>query len=188
MNLAAIFELGCLTICLRKGVTQKGKQMEDIKRVIGPNEYLILDSALRQLKQFRPDRVTLFGSYGTSLYKPGISDIDLCVVAESKDKRKTLTKMYSEIELDLPYDLILYTPSEWAEAIKDSGSFAYKISKTGLLVLKELNAMAVPGPPLIIRGEDKLESFLAIRPNPEAAQASKKRIDNFKKICKIKDE
>ncbi|MDD4592910.1 MAG: nucleotidyltransferase domain-containing protein [Parabacteroides sp.] len=161
--------------------------MEDIKRIIGQNEYLILDSALRQLEQFHPDRIILFGSYATCLYKPGVSDIDLCIIAESKDKRKTLTEMYSSIRLDIPCDFILYTPPEWAEAIKDPGSFANKISKTGLVLLKEFNSMAVPGPPLIIRGEDKLKSFLAIRPNPDATQESKRRVDSFKKIC-IKKE
>lgn len=127
-----------------------------LNRIIGSKEYNVLISTLRQLEAFHPEKVFLFGSFATPSFRPGKSDIDLCVVAETENKRETLADLYTCIDLDLPIDIILYTPEEWTRCVQDTSSFAYHISTTGMMLANNLVIMAVPGPPLIIEGEDKL--------------------------------
>jgi predicted nucleotidyltransferase len=160
-------------------------EKRSLERIIGLEEYLILKSALHQLEMFHPEKVFLFGSFATASFNPGTSDIDLCVVAETEDKRETLTKMYNDIKLDLPCDFLLYTPEEWARCVQDLCSFAHHIRTTGMMLVNNLAVMAVPGPPFIIKGNDKVKRFLSIRPNQKAVAAAKKRVANFNRIYTI---
>lgn len=82
---------------------------------------------------FEPEKIILFGSYakGSSTSK---SDIDLCIVMHTDDKRKTTTELYYKVEHSLPIDFLLYTPNEWNECISDSTSFAHKINSEGVLL------------------------------------------------------
>jgi len=74
------------------------------------------------IDHFAPMKIILFGSQakGTATAR---SDIDLCIVAEADDKRGLLTEMYCTIDVDKPYDLLLYTPNEWDACVGDKGSF-----------------------------------------------------------------
>ena len=85
------------------------------------------------MDQYNLHKLLLFGSYakGKSTKR---SDIDLCVVAETDNKRSLLTDMYVNIESDKPFDILLYTPSEWDSCKEDHTSFAYIISKEGVVI------------------------------------------------------
>lgn len=146
------------------------------ERNIGDKEYQVLDSLVRQLEPFHPEPILLFGSFTTADFKPGVSDIDLCIIAESEDKRETLANMYTVIQSDFPVDLLLYTPAEWARFIQDRCSFAYHINATGMMLGNNLAVMAVPSPPFIIKGKDEFKRFLSTRPNQRVVAAAKRRI------------
>ena len=83
--------------------------------------------------RYNPNKIVLFGSQakGTATKK---SDIDLCVVTDTNDKRSLITDMYLSIESDRPFDLVLYSEVEWQECISDTTSFAYLINKTGVAI------------------------------------------------------
>lgn len=80
---------------------------------------------------YSPTYIYLFGSHakGTATNK---SDIDLCVVIDTNDKRNLIADMYCSITSDIPVDILLYTPSEWKQCIDDRTSFAYKIANEGM--------------------------------------------------------
>lgn len=80
-----------------------------------------------------PEKILLFGSQakGTATAK---SDIDLCVIASTKDKRSLLTDLYCDTKSDAPIDFLLYTPEEWEHSIADSQSFANKLSREGIVL------------------------------------------------------
>ncbi len=82
-------------------------------------------------KTYSPRYIYLFGSQakGTATSK---SDIDLCVVVDTENKRELITDMYCSIVCDIPIDLLVYTPNEWNQCINDSTSFAYKIATEGV--------------------------------------------------------
>lgn len=82
---------------------------------------------------YSPEKVVLFGSNakGTAKYK---SDIDLCVIVSTSNKRELLADMYYSIDSEKPLDILLYTPEEWEQCIYDSTSFAYKINREGVVL------------------------------------------------------
>ncbi|ATW28163.1 nucleotidyltransferase domain-containing protein [Candidatus Formimonas warabiya] len=85
------------------------------------------------ISSYNPSKIILFGSYanGTATAK---SDIDLCIIKNTNNKRKLLPDMYLNIESKKPFDLLLYTEAEWNECINDTSSFAYLINKKGIVI------------------------------------------------------
>lgn len=74
----------------------------------------------------RPQKILLFGSQakGTATSK---SDIDLCVIASTENKRALLTDLYCDTESNIPIDFLLYTPEEWKQCVEDRQSFAAQV-------------------------------------------------------------
>lgn len=93
----------------------------------------MFDEIIEKLKQFDIKTVILFGSRAKGTEKAE-SDIDICIVAETQNKRRLASKIQIEIECDYPIDIIVYTPSEWDECIKDETSFARKILTEGRIL------------------------------------------------------
>jgi len=83
------------------------------------------------VSQYSPDRIMLFGSLARGM-ATSKSDIDLCIVVNTPNKRRAVADMYYTIESEKPIDLLIYTPDEWETCIKDKGSFAYKIYTEGV--------------------------------------------------------
>lgn len=72
--------------------------------------------------------ILLFASQanGTATAK---SDIDLCIVASTSNKRTLLTDLYFDTESDIPIDFLLYTPEEWDRCVNDHQSFVHKLNR-----------------------------------------------------------
>jgi predicted nucleotidyltransferase len=85
------------------------------------------------IDRYNPDKLLLFGSQAKNTTKPN-SDIDLCVIIKVDDKHMLLTDMYLHIESNMPFDIVLYSPGEWEQCVTDPTSFAYHISKEGILL------------------------------------------------------
>lgn len=83
--------------------------------------------------KIHPSKVILFGSVAKGIFKE-TSEIDLCVVQDTDNKRKWLTDMYVENESEISFDIILYINEEWNECIKDTVAFAYQINNTGVTI------------------------------------------------------
>lgn len=103
-----------------------------------PDNTVTVDAELQNVvnqiaANFSPQKIILFGSLsrGEEGYD---SDIDLCVIAETDDKRKLLADMYYMTECERPIDFLLYTPEEWRDCIEDSHSFAYKVNAEGIML------------------------------------------------------
>lgn len=60
-----------------------------------------------------------------------VTDLDICVVANTEDKNAWIKKAYIEIDSEIPFDLFLYTPQEWESLNQQSESFASRISRKG---------------------------------------------------------
>lgn len=87
------------------------------------------------IDKYNPADIILFGSCAKGVIKKS-SDIDLCVIMETDNKRQTLT----EILLGLDYgeediDIIIYTPEEWDLHKKSRGTLAEIINRTGVSML-----------------------------------------------------
>lgn len=94
----------------------------------------MLDLDVVQRKIFEtcaPHLILLFGSRAKGTARAD-SDVDLCVVAPTSNKRALLTELYYHVDVDRPVDFLLYTPEEWARSVADSHSFAYKLDQEGV--------------------------------------------------------
>ena len=95
-----------------------------------------MDDAILNIKRqfvdrYKPNKLLLFGSYANDTAGQS-SDIDLCVVIDTKDKRNIIADMYMHIVSEKAFDLLVYTPTEWSECVNDVCSFAYKIHNEGI--------------------------------------------------------
>jgi predicted nucleotidyltransferase len=85
------------------------------------------------VSNYAPSKIIVFGSQakGTATSR---SDIDLCIIKSTDNKRKLLADMYLNLDSSKPFDIILYTEDEWSKCIDDSTSFAYLINKKGTVI------------------------------------------------------
>ncbi|HHW01816.1 MAG TPA: nucleotidyltransferase domain-containing protein [Thermoanaerobacterales bacterium] len=83
------------------------------------------------IKKFQPTRIILFGSQAKGIAKLS-SDIDLCVIINTDNKRSLLAEIYSEIDSRKPFDVIVYTPGEWEKFKNREGTFAHLINEKGV--------------------------------------------------------
>ena len=81
------------------------------------------------IRQLHPEKLILFNR---KLDVEGhLASFKLCVVAQVEDWRAAEKRIYLEADCDLPFDLLLYTPEQWAEYSAEEHSFAHKIAQTG---------------------------------------------------------
>lgn len=80
-----------------------------------------------------PRMILLFGSQAKGTAGKN-SDVDLCVVASTSNKRELLTELYFNVEFERPLDILLYTPEEWTGSLSDPQSFAHKLNREGVLL------------------------------------------------------
>lgn len=93
-----------------------------------------IDSIKEQLIQLlEPKSIILFGSQSKGTAKKS-SDIDLCIIKNTDDKKALLTKAYINVESTKPFDLIIYTEEEWESAVAELSSFAHIIKKGGSVI------------------------------------------------------
>ncbi|KPU45174.1 nucleotidyltransferase domain protein [Oxobacter pfennigii] len=93
-----------------------------------------IDSIKKQIiAKYSPVKLILFGSW-SKMTGTDKSDIDLCIIKDTVDKKDLLTDMYLNIESDLPIDIIIYTEQEWFECVNDTTSFAYSINQQGVSI------------------------------------------------------
>lgn len=84
--------------------------------------------------RYNPLDIILFGSYAKRRIRRD-SDIDLCIVLETTNKRKMMVDILSEIEYDSDLDIVIYTPQEWQKYKDNKASFAGIINRTGVSLI-----------------------------------------------------
>ncbi len=93
----------------------------------------MFDNIIATAKLHGATSVILFGSRAKGTEREQ-SDIDICIIAQTTSKRRLAALLSAEIDCELPIDILVYTPSEWDECIKDETSFAAKILKEGRIL------------------------------------------------------
>ncbi len=96
--------------------------------------YEQIESLKNQIvEKYYPDKIILFGSCAKGVIRKN-SDIDLCIVKETKKIREVKIDMQLNLDSDIPFDIIFYTPEAWEEYSKDTTSFAYLIKEQGVVL------------------------------------------------------
>lgn len=82
--------------------------------------------------QFHPQKVILFNIK----HSPSGSEksFKLCVVVDTADKISVEKRIYLDIDSEIPFDVLIYTPQEWDSLMLQKHSFATRISQEGTFI------------------------------------------------------
>ena len=84
----------------------------------------------------QPKYIILY-SEKTSLFDHILRGANFCIVVPTLEKKKLTHKLYLTISADIPFNLLLYTPEEWAQMIADPASYASHIAKKGKVLYEQ---------------------------------------------------
>lgn len=96
-----------------------------------PYQDEIEDLKIQIEKLYQPHAIYLFGSCAKGIARKN-SDIDLCIIMNTTDKRQSVRKMLLELDYNRDIDIVLYTPVEWQKYHQDTTTFAHLIARTGV--------------------------------------------------------
>lgn len=88
----------------------------------------------QMVEKFNPLDIILFGSCSKGLITKN-SDIDICVITHTDNKRKLIQDILLEIEYEMDLDVIVYTPSEWERYKDNKAMFAHIVNSTGVSLI-----------------------------------------------------
>ena len=83
------------------------------------------------IKKYNPIDIILFGSCARGRVTRS-SDVDICIILETKDKRKIVRDILIDVEYKVDLDVVVYTPQEWQDNKDDQSTFAGIINRTGV--------------------------------------------------------
>ena len=86
------------------------------------------------INKFHPMDIILFGSCAKRRVTKH-SDIDICVIVDTDDKRQTVRNILLGIEHEMDMDVVVYTPDEWQKYKDNAATFAGVINKTGVSLI-----------------------------------------------------
>ncbi len=95
----------------------------------------IIEITYRIASKFNPDKIILFGSYANGTQKED-SDIDLLIIQESDlpPQKRGFDIRKSLIGFMMPFDILIYTKSEFESEIMNSSSFINTIMKNSKIL------------------------------------------------------
>ncbi len=79
---------------------------------------------------YSPFKIILFGSLAKHRIKEN-SDIDLCIITKTENKRQLIADMYLKINSKYPIDIVVYTIDEYLKYKDEKLSFLHKILSEG---------------------------------------------------------
>ena len=90
---------------------------------------VIEESVEKIVELFSPTRVI---EYGTKYDMDGaLSSFKLCIVGEIPDKRRMLTRIFDEVDSEIPFDILLYTNEQFEELKNSQDAFASRVNQRG---------------------------------------------------------
>lgn len=96
---------------------------------------LEIDQIKNQLIQrYNPFDIILFGSCARGRVTRS-SDVDICIILDTKDKRQIVREILSEVDYNVDLDIVVYTPQEWQNNKDDQATLSGIIRKTGVSLI-----------------------------------------------------
>lgn len=92
------------------------------------------------VSRFHPEKVILFGSYAYGEPTPD-SDVDLLVIMETEgNPLRTAGNISAAIDHPFPLDILVMTPSYFAESLAEKDIFETQVVTKGLVLYEAQNA------------------------------------------------
>lgn len=97
---------------------------------------MIHDPAIEQLckqlqHQYHPQEILVFHRKDSG--SGSLSSFKVCMVVETSDVLQLERDVYLNVECEVPFDILIYTPSEWATRCQEKDSFAAHIKRNGVV-------------------------------------------------------
>ena len=86
------------------------------------------------ISKYNPEEMILFGSCAKGRVSRN-SDIDICLILDTVDKRQIVRDILTGIEYDIDLEIVVYTPQEWQKYKGDKATFAGVINRTGVSLI-----------------------------------------------------
>lgn len=86
------------------------------------------------INRYNPEDIILFGSCAKGRVSRN-SDIDICLILDTDDKRQTVREILTGIEYNIDLEVVIYTPQEWQRYKGDKATFAGIINRTGVSLI-----------------------------------------------------
>jgi uncharacterized protein len=100
----------------------------------------IRSAARRIARLFRPERITLFGSYASG--KPTKhSDVDLMILMRGSNVHDHALRIRQQIDFNFPVDLLVRSPTEFKRRIAWGDCFLKEIQLNGKVLYEAKNAI-----------------------------------------------
>lgn len=80
-----------------------------------------------------PELIVLFNEKVT-VEDHKLKSVKLCVVINCTNKKEIAKKLYLSVDVDIPFDLVIYTPDEWNNLILNHSSYASHIKTKGVVI------------------------------------------------------
>ena len=97
-----------------------------------------LETVLEMLKKYHPEKIILFGSYGTE-DEDEYSDLDFVVIKNTR--KRFLERLIDASQIIGPdidkVDVFVYTPEEWKRVVEGENPFAQEVLKKGKIVYEK---------------------------------------------------
>lgn len=90
----------------------------------------IIEETVRKIVElFSPSKVI---EYNTKYDMDGkLISFKLCIVGKIEDKKKLLTRIFDEVDSEIPYDILLYTDEQFEQLKDSSDAFASRVNQRG---------------------------------------------------------
>ena len=94
-----------------------------------------VNKIITQIKKgYKPEKIILFGSFACGRAKEN-SDVDLVVIKKTKERAiRRMMRMAGIVKSPLGTDILVYTPREWDEALKNGDFFVREIEDNGKVI------------------------------------------------------
>ena len=92
----------------------------------------IIEETVNKIAElFSPSKII---EYNTKYGMDGrLLSFKLCIVGKIPDKRRMLTRIFDEVDSDIPYDVLLYTDEQFEQLKDSSDAFASRVNQRGRL-------------------------------------------------------
>lgn len=103
----------------------------------------IITRIVARLKNYQPEKIILFGSAGRtgSLNKNG--DLDFFIIKKTRarfiNRETQARRLLGNLRYQIPMDLVIYTPAEFAKAKAENRFFIEQVLKDGKVVYEKNN-------------------------------------------------
>lgn len=78
---------------------------------------------------FGPEKVILYNLKRSLTGE--IRSFKICVIVDTENRLETERHIYLDVDSDIPFDVLVYTPAEWDRLLQEKNSFAYRIINEG---------------------------------------------------------